>query len=116
MFATFWQWLINLFRPKKKGTIVAVTATATLTSSGSLTAPLVGDVLTYTVTVTGDTHNASVAPGTFTDQGQTIPVGGGPWTWVIHDAEQFGAPVVSGVTLAKPFTQTADPHVFVATI
>jgi hypothetical protein len=109
---TLLGWLLSLFRKKAH---VTVTATATLTSSGSLTAPKLGDVLTYTVTVVGDTHNASIAPGSFTDQGQTIPVDGGPWTWTIHDVEQFGPPTVSGVTLSKPFTQTADPHIWVAT-
>lgn len=94
---------------------MTISAVANLTSTGDLAAPKLGDLFTYTVTVTGDTHNASIAPGTFTDQGQTIPVTGGPWTWVIRDAEQFGAPVVTGVTLTKPFTQTADPHVWNAT-
>jgi hypothetical protein len=108
----FWAWLTSLFR---KGRTVTVTATATLTSTGSLTAPLKGDVHTYTVTVLGDTHTASVGPGTFTDEGQTVPVSGGPWTWAIHDAEQFGPPVVSGFTYSKPFAQTADPHVWTAT-
>lgn len=107
-FKTIWYFLIGRKR-------VSVTATATLTSTGSLTAPVLGDVFTYTVTVTGDTHNASIAVGTFTDQGQSVPISGGPWSWTIHDAEQFTTPVVTGVTLTKPFTQTADPHVWTAT-
>ena len=108
----FLRSLLNLFRKKP---VMTVTATATLTSTGSLTAPKLGDVFTYTVTVTGDTHNASIAAGGFNDNGQDVPVSGGPWSWTIHDAEQFTAPVVTGVTLTKPFTQTADPHVWVAT-
>lgn len=107
-----WRWLTNLFH-RKPVIYVTVSATATLTSSGDLNNPKTGDVLTYTVTVTGDTYE--VDPGQLTVAGTVVKVVGGPWTGKLP--ETFGAPTVAGLNLAAPFTQVAGkPNVWTATV
>jgi hypothetical protein len=87
------------------------TATATLTSTGSLTAPKPGDVLDYRVVFSGDTHTLSITPGSVTDNGQPVTVTGGPWTFTVVDPETVGPPNVAGGTLSKPFAQDpTDPR------
>jgi hypothetical protein len=87
-----------------------VTASATLTSSGSLSAWKSGDVLTYTVAVTGD--QGVVTPAEISVAGISVPVAGGPWTFTLP--ETFAPPTVTGMVLT--FIPTVDPHVYKATI
>lgn len=102
---------------------MTVTATATLQTSGSLTAPKKGDVLDYRVVPAGDEISLTITPAAMTvtalgGQPQTVDVAGGPWTITIPDAETIPAPVVTGpVPLDVPFTQDpADPRHWSATI
>ncbi len=102
---------------------MTITATATLTSSGSLTAPKLGDVLDYRVAISGEqAFGLSIAPSpvTVTPPGGTpvtVTPAGGPWTITIPDAESIPGPVVTGGSLTKPFAQDpADPHHWSATL
>lgn len=100
---------------------MSVTATATLTTTGSITAPRKGDVLDYRVTIGGDVDTITVTPSPITYQPSvgnpvTLTPVGGPWTFVIQDVESIPAPTVVG-PLSQSFTQDpADPHHYSAVI
>lgn len=95
---------------------MAVSASATLTSSGSLTAPKSGDVLTMTYTITGDTVTGQVtSAGTVSiEGGAPIPVTFSPQTLSYVEPESISGPVVTGL---PPFVQSAtQPHVWTVTL
>lgn len=97
---------------------MAVTASATLSTTGSLAAPKLGDVLDYRVTILGSGRTVTISPPTTgtTNAGVSITVTGGPWILTLPDAQTIPAPLVTGV-LSKPFTQDpADPRHWSATL
>jgi hypothetical protein len=108
---TLWAWLTSLFRGKKE--FIVASAVCTLHSSGDLTAPKPGDLLTYTVDLSGGPGQWSIAPGkvTVTPDGGTATViavtqaPDGPWSWDLAQVV-CSPPTVTGRTLAKPFPAT----------
>jgi hypothetical protein len=86
---------------------MTATATATLTSTGSLAAAKSGDVITYRVVVTGNT--LSIPPPLTLDMaGQAVAVVGNPWVAPLPVA--VDPPVVSGIPLT--FAQQPDPNAY----
>lgn len=105
-------------KPRKRATpakvkaaaATTVTAAGALTSTGSLSNPKNGDVLTYTITVTGAQGSISFPP--ILIAGISVPVSGGPLTFNLPEVD--AGPLVSGATCT--FVQSpSNPRVYTAT-
>lgn len=109
-----WLRLLQILHLKPQGEIfMTVSATFAVTSTGSVSAPKPGDVLTATYTISGD--GFTIGPGPVTLESVSVPVTGSV-SGTLSGEETIGAPVVTNLVLTKPFVQQADPHVYVATV
>lgn len=110
----WWLRLQQFLHLKPQGEIyMSVSATFTVTSTGSISAPKKGDVLTAAYTLSGD--GFTIGPGPVSLEATSVPVTGGV-TGTLDGVVSYGAPVVENLPLSVPFTQQPTPSLWEATV